>query len=121
MTKEKELSYQMRSCLFEVYRQLGHGYLEKVYETALTQEFTTHGLRYENQVAYDVDYKGTIIGHYLADLVVKNKVIIEIKTQNKQPDGAEARLLNYLRASQLFVGLLVNFTFPKTTIKRLVL
>ena len=121
MLKEKELTYRIRSCVYEVYRELGHGFLEKVYENALIREFQTQGIKSKSQVAMSVSYKGDMVGHYIADLLVEGRVIVEIKAQINLPASAEAQLLNYLKTSGLEVGLLVNFVFPKATVKRLVL
>ncbi len=99
---------------------MGHGFLEKVYEKALCKELTLQGLVVETQVPIDVYYKGDIVGEYFADLVVENKVIIELKAQSAITKSHESQVLNYLRASRTKVGLLVNFTYPQATVKRFV-
>ncbi|MBT6045284.1 MAG: GxxExxY protein, partial [Candidatus Scalindua sp.] len=71
-------------------------------------------------VPINVSYKGKIVGEYFADIVVQNKVILELKAQEKITGAYEAQILNYLKASEIKVGLLVNFYHPKATIKRLV-
>jgi len=117
---EEDLVYRIQGCIFEVYRVLGHGFLEKVYEKALLQELKSHDLQAESQVPINVSYKGKIVGEYFADIVVQNKVILELKAQEKITGAYEAQILNYLKASEIKVGLLVNFYHPKATIKRLV-
>ncbi|HEX7026132.1 MAG TPA: GxxExxY protein [Gammaproteobacteria bacterium] len=121
MIKEEKLTYQIRSCVYEVYRELGHGFLEKVYENALLIELKSKELACKCQVPLEVKYKNKQVGQYFADLIVEDRVIIEVKAQDKLTGAAEAQLLNYMRISGLTVGLLVNFTYPKATVKRLVL
>ena len=117
---EKELVYKINSCVFEVYRELGHGFLERVYEKALLIEFNSQRLKAQAQVPIQVHYKGEIVGDYYADLVVEDKVIIELKAQEHLNKAHDAQLLNYLKATKIEVGLLVNFAYPKATVKRFV-
>ena len=117
---EKDLVYEINKCVFEVYRVLGHGFLEKVYERALLKELRSKGLKAQAQVPIEVRYKGEIVGDYFADLVVEDKVIIELKAQENLSKAYDAQLLNYLKATKIQVGLLVNFTYPKATVKRFV-
>ena len=118
---EKDLVYAINACVFEVYRQLGHGFLEKVYENALVMELQERGIAVEAQVSFAVKYKGAIVGEYCADLVVENRVIIEVKAVERFHAAHEAQILNYLKATGKKVGLLVNFSHPKATVKRFVL
>ena len=117
---EKELVYKINRCVFEVYRVLGHGFLEKVYERALLKELKAKGLKAQAQVPIQIHYKGENVGDYYADLVVEDKVIIELKAQEHLNMAKEAQLINYLKATKIQVGLLVNFTYPKATVKRFV-
>jgi GxxExxY protein len=121
MLESEQLTYTIRGCVYEVYRRLGCGFLEKVYERALQLELGLQGLQVENQVPLQVSYKGVVVGEYYADLVVNQTIILELKAQQKIPPSCEAQLLNYLKAAGLRTGLLANFTFPKATIKRIVL
>lgn len=121
MLQEEELTYRIRGCVYEVYRQLGHGFLEKVYERALLKELSAKGLRARSQVPIKVHYKTEIIGEYFADIVVENRVIIETKAQPNLGNEHDAQLMNYLRATNIHVGLLINFAYPKATVKRIVL
>ena len=120
MLKEERLSYVIRGCVYEVFRHLGCGFLEKVYETALLKELQTQGLHAESQVQIKVRYKNTVVGEYVADVIVEDSVILELKAQRQLSRVSEAQLLNYLKATGLKIGMLVNFTFPRATIKRLV-
>jgi GxxExxY protein len=117
---EKDLVYVINSCVFEVYRELGHGFLEKVYEKALAQELVAQGLSVQTQVPIAISYKGEAVGDYVADMVVADKVIVEFKAQEKIHKAHEAQILNYLKATGKKVGLLVNFAYPKATVKRIV-
>ncbi len=117
---EKDLVYEIQGCIYEVYRVLGHGFLEKVYEKALLQEPKSQNLQAESQVPIKVCYKNKIVGEYLADIVVEGKVNLELKAQEIITRAHEAQILNYLKASGIKVGLLVNFYHPKATIKRFV-
>jgi len=116
-----DITYAINGAVFEVNRVLGAGFLEKVYEIALLIELKRRGLKAENQVPIRVFYKENAVGEYLADIVVEKKVIVELKTVEKLDKVHEAQLLNYLKATGMQVGLLVNFKHPKAQIKRMVL
>ena len=121
MLLEEQLTYRVRGCVHEVSRELGGGFLEKVYENALMREFALQGLRAQSQVPLSVSYKGQVVGKYVVDLLVENRILIEIKAQEHLPASSDAQLINYLRASDKKIGLLINFTSPKASIKRIVL
>lgn len=116
-----ELTYNINGAIFEVNRELGVGFLEKVYENALLLELRKRGLEAESQVPVKVKYKGTEVGEYYADMIVENQVIVELKSVDSLQKIHEAQLLNYLKATGYKVGLLVNFKHPKAEIKRFVL
>jgi GxxExxY protein len=118
---EKELVYEINGCVFEVYKELGHGFLEKVYENGLIIELEEKGLTVERQKQLKVAYKGHVIGEYIADLIVNGKVLIELKAQSSLLRIHEAQILNYLKATGIKVGLLVNFSYPKASVKRFIL
>jgi len=118
---ERNLSHVVRGCIYEVYRQLGCGFLEKVYEKALITELKLQGVQAESQVPIIVRYKNAVVGEYFADLVVEGVIILELKAQQKISPANEAQLLNYLKASGIRVGMLVNFSFPKASIRRIIL
>ena len=92
-----------------VYAYLGYGFLEKVYENAMAHELQQNGLSVVQQQKIDVYFGGIIVGEYFADLVVNDKVIIELKAVSELVPQHEAQLLNYLRATPYEVGLLLNF------------
>ena len=116
-----DLTYAINGAIFEVNRVLGPGFLERVYENALMVELEKRGLNAKSQVPIKVVYKENIVGQYIADLLVEDRVIIELKTVENLDKVHEAQLLNYLKATEKQVGLLVNFKHPKVEIKRMVL
>jgi GxxExxY protein len=99
----------------------GFSALEKVYENATVIELKEQGLNAENQVPVNVRYKGKQVGDYYADIVVEKRVLLELKTVEKLQKIHEAQILNYLKATNFEIGLLVNFTYPKAQIKRYIL
>jgi GxxExxY protein len=115
-----DITYKIRGAVFEVNRVLGSGFLEKIYENALLIEIRKRGLRAESQVPINVHYKDHVVGEYVADIVVEDKVIVELKTVENLEKLHEAQLLNYLKATGIQVGLLVNFRHQKAEIKRMV-
>ena len=121
MLAEEDLTFKIRGCVFEVFRELGAGYLEKVYQNALLIELHHAGLRAASQVPLVVHYKGQEVGHYIADIVVENKILLELKAIAALTREHEAQILNYLKATGLKVGLLINFSAPKAQVKRFVL
>ena len=115
-----ELTYQIRGAVFEVIKVLGSGFLEKVYENALLVELKNRKLKANAQVPIQVIYKNEIVGEYFADIVVDDRIILELKAVESLQKIHEAQLLNYLKATDYKIGLLINFTFPKAEIKRFV-
>ena len=116
-----EITYQIRGAIFEVNRVLGAGFLEKVYENALLVELRDRGLNAKGQVPLKVLYKEKPVGEYFVDILVEDQVIVELKTVEQLKKIHEAQLLNYLKATGIKVGLLVNFSGEKADIKRMVL
>ena len=119
--KLNDITYAINGAIFEVNKILGTGFLEKVYENALLYELNNRGLKSLCQAPITVNYKGQCVGEYFADILVEDRVIIELKTAEKIEKIHEAQLLNYLKVTGIQVGLLVNFRHPKAEIKRLVL
>jgi len=116
-----QLTYQINGAIFEVNKILGPGFLEKVYENALLIELRERNLEVQNQVPIKVTYKRKMVGEYFADIVVENRVIIELKSVDHLQKIHEAQILNYLKATPYEIGMLVNFTYPKAQIKRFIL
>jgi GxxExxY protein len=115
--KYKELTEKIIGVFYKVYNQLGYGFLEKVYENAMMLEFEKESIPALAQSPIKVSYDGRVIGEYFADILVDGKVIVEIKASRGLPLESEAQLLNYLKATDMEVGLLLNFG-PAPQIKR---
>ena len=115
--KHKTYTEKIIKIFYKVYNKLGYGFLEKVYENAMMIEFEREGIPVASQFAIKVFYEDKIIGEYFTDILVDNKVIIEIKAARNLASENEAQLLNYLKATDIEVGLLLNFG-PKPEIKR---
>ena len=107
--KHKELTDRIIHVFYRVYNQLGYGFLEKIYENAMMLEFARAGIRAASQYPIAVYYEGKIMGKYCADIMVEKCVIVEIKASKYLVDENEAQLLNYLKATDIEVGLLLNF------------
>jgi GxxExxY protein len=115
--KHSELSEKVIEAFYRVYNVLGYGFLEKVYENALLIELEGMGIPVKPQCPIQVFYEGKVVGEYFADLIVKDSIIVEIKASRNLCPEHEAQLLNYLKATKIEVGLLLNFG-PKPEIKR---
>ena len=115
--KYRSLTDKIIKVFYRVYNGLGYGFLEKVYENAMMIEFRKEGVAADAQIPIKVHYEDEIVGEYFADILVDQKVIIEIKSSKNLTHENEAQLLNYLKATEIEVGLLVNFG-PEPQIKR---
>ena len=105
---------------FKVYNTLGYSFLEKVYENALLYELQQNGFKVQKQRPIKVHYFGQVVGEYFADLIVDDKVILELKSAESISDSHIAQLMNYLKATHIEVGLVMNFG-PKPDFKRKIL
>jgi GxxExxY protein len=112
-----DLSDVILNAFYKVYNTLGYGFLEKVYENALAVELRKRGLVVLQQVPINVYYEGVVVGEYVADMLVNDRIIIETKCATAIAHEHEAQLLNYLRATAIEVGLLLNFG-PKPEFSR---
>lgn len=107
--EDEELTKKVIGCAFKVHNSLGSGFLEKVYENALRIELSGAGLRVEQQIPIQVYYQGEIIGDFVSDLLVEKRLVVELKAIEKLTKLHEAQLVNYLTATGLDIGLLINF------------
>jgi GxxExxY protein len=105
----EELTGKIIEAFYEVYNNLGYGFLEKVYERSLMIELEEMGLECASQKPISVFYEGEVVGEYFADIIVENKVIIELKAAESIRPEHKAQLTNYLRATDIEVGLVLNF------------
>ncbi|MEO5916467.1 MAG: GxxExxY protein [Luteolibacter sp.] len=108
-------------CAFAVLNALGHGFHEKPYEEALVVDFCHHDIPYAQQARFPIHYRNTKVGEYVPDLVVFGKVIVDTKTIERITDHEVGRMLNYLRATCLQVGLILNFKHAKLQFRRVTL
>ena len=107
--KHSELTGQILGAFFQVHKELGYGFSEKVYENALTIILNEIGLKVDQQVHLHVYYHGRIVGEYIADMIINDIVMLELKAAEKIIDDHAAQLLNYLKATDIEVGLVLNF------------
>jgi GxxExxY protein len=116
--KHQELTRKIIGVFYELYDELGHGFLESVYEAAMLIALREAGLKAEPQMPIAVYFRGNRVGDFRADLMVENAVLLELKAARALDSSHEAQLLNYLRATEIEVGLLLNFG-TKPEFKRL--
>jgi GxxExxY protein len=112
------LTEKIIGCAYKVYNVLGHGFLEKVYENALKIELEKQGLMVEQQISITVYYDEHVVGDYTADLLVEGRILIELKAVQNLNREHEVQLVNYLTATRLNIGLLINFGVSSVQIKR---
>jgi len=115
-----ELTEKIIGCAYRVGNGLGPGFLEKVYENALSIELAKEGLETSRQFPISITYEGRSVGEYIADLVIEKQVIIEIKAVRRLDDIHSAQCLNYLKATGLPVCLLLNFGTSRVKVKRFI-
>ena len=107
--KHKELTAKIIECAYKVHNSLGFGFLEAVYQNALLIELLKAGLRAEKEKKIQVYYYNQLVGDYIADIIVEKRVILELKSVKELHPAHEAQLINYLKATCIEVGLLINF------------
>lgn len=115
--KYEDITEKIIKVFYKVYNSLGHGFLEKVYEKAMIIEFNRLGITFINQFPLQVFYDKEVVGDYIADFFVENKIMVEIKAIKQTSKEDESQLLNYLTATNCEVGLLLNYG-EKAEIKR---
>jgi len=116
----EELTRTIIGIAMEVHRALGPGFIESVYETALCMELTDRKIPFKDQVPIPVYYKNVALGEYYADLLVDEKIIIEIKAVSALVPRHEAQAIHYLAATKMRLALLINFGMPKLQFKRII-
>lgn len=116
----KELVYRVVGCAMKVHRELGYGFLEKVYENALMYLLNKENIRARQQYPVSVLFEDKIVGEYIADILIEDKILIEIKTVEKTINVHCAQVLNYLKATGIRLGLLVNFGPQKLEYERII-
>ena len=114
-----DLTQLIIGCAMRVSNELGVGFLEKVYENALSIELRKQGLNVEQQKLLIVYYDGQVVGDYCADILVNDCVLLELKSATAIDPAHQAQLLNYLKSTGLKIGLIINFGTPRLQIKRM--
>ena len=117
--KHEVLTQQLIGLFYDVYNELGHGFLESIYQKAYALALHQAGLKFAEQCPINVSFRGIEIGEFRADLVVESLIIVELKAVQSLESAHERQLTNYLRATQFEVGLLFNFG-PKAQVRRLI-
>jgi GxxExxY protein len=117
-TPHEELSHQIIGCSFDVINVLGAGFLESVYERALHIALTESGLAVERQKPIEVRFRSQVVGDFYADLLVEGKILVELKAVKAIAPEYQAQIINYLNATGISVGLLINFGNPRLEYKR---
>jgi GxxExxY protein len=115
-----QITEKVLGCAYRVANSLGCGFLEKVYENALAHELRKSGLRVAQQTSVVVQYDGIVAGEYVADLLVEDRVLLELKAAKALDEIHQAQCINYLKATGLRICLLINFGTPTIEVKRLV-
>jgi GxxExxY protein len=109
MLLQKDITDLIIKAFYNVYNTLGYGFLEKVYENAMMIELRKLGLTAHRQVPIKVFYEEEIVGEYFADIIVEENIILELKAAENLCEAHECQLINYLKATEIEVGLLLNF------------
>lgn len=115
-----ELTEKILGVYYDVYNEIGHGFLESVYNNCMFLALTKAGLSVRREVPVPVYFRGQDVGQFKADLVVEGRILIELKAAQNLDRTHEAQVMNYLRATELEVGLLLNFGSPQPQFKRIV-
>jgi GxxExxY protein len=113
----RDLTEKIIGIFYKVYNELGYGFLEKVYHNAMCLELSKNNLQFEKEKMINVFYDNEVVGEYYADLLIENKVIVEIKAAELLKEEFEYQLVNYLKATKIQIGLILNFG-KKAEIKR---
>lgn len=116
--QHKELTEKIIGCAYSVYNKMGYGFLESVYEKCMVIELGRQGLKVETQKPITVHYDGEVVGDFVADILVEDIIIVELKSVRRILHAHEIQLVNYLVATTKPVGLLLNFAEQKVEVKR---
>ena len=114
----EEITNKILAACFEVSKELGAGFLESVYQNAVIIALQERGLTIDREHRLDVSFHGQIVGQFCADILVENKIILELKAMSGLTDVNKAQLINYLKGTGIEVGLLINFGNPKLEYRR---
>lgn len=116
-----DLSYAIMAAIFEVHKELGPGFLESIYEKALIEELSSRGMKVETQKLIDLTYKNKKVGVHRLDLIIEDKIVVELKIVESFSIHHKAQLTSYLKASGHRLGILVNFSKSKVEYRRVLI
>jgi GxxExxY protein len=116
----KELVYEVVGCAMKVHRELGYSFLEKVYENSMMVLLNKKSIKAKQQFPVPVHFENVIVGEYFADFMIEDKILVELKTVEKITNVHFAQVLNYLKATGIKLGLLINFGPRKLEYERIV-
>ena len=116
--EHEEVTHKIIGAAYKVYNQLGFGFLESIYQKAMTIELDKHGLKVESEVPLTVYYDAQVVGNFNVDLFVENVVLIELKSVRNLAKSHEVQLVNYLNGLRKEIGLLINFGVSGVEVKR---
>ena len=116
----KELVYEVVGCAMKVHRELGYGFLEKVYENSMMVLLAKENIKARQQFPVPVHFENVVVGEYFADIMIDDKILVELKTVDKITNVHFAQLLNYLKATEIKLGLLINFGPKKLEYERII-
>lgn len=114
-----KLSYEIVGCLFEVFKKLGFGHREKYYQNAVSEELLRQNIPFREQISYSLNYKNKIIGKVILDFLIANKIILELKVGNYFRKENIDQVYSYLKANNLKLGIIANFTRDGVKFKRI--
>ncbi|MDI6761745.1 MAG: GxxExxY protein [Thermodesulfobacteriota bacterium] len=115
-----DLTNKIIELAIKVHKKLGPGFIEKIYEKALSHELNKEGIKYEKQKSIRVKYDEILLGDQRVDMIIEDKIIVELKAVSELNDIHQAQMLSYLKAADKKVGLILNFGKPKLEIKRVI-
>ena len=116
----KELVYEVVGCAMKVHRELGYGFLEKVYENSMMVLLNKKSIKAKQQFPVPVHFENVVVGEYFADFMIEDKILVELKTVEKITNVHFAQVLNYLKATGIKLGLLINFGPRKLEYERII-
>jgi len=117
---DSDLTGRIIQIAINVHKNLGPGFVEKIYQRAMYLDFKTNNLKFEREAKMNIKYKGVSLGYEQVDFIVEGKVIVELKAVSEIQDIHRAQILSYLKASGCKVGLIINFAKPIIEIKRII-
>jgi len=114
----KDLSYKIMGIIYDIYNELGYGYQEKIYQKAIESALVKSEIKFKSQCPYKVMYKNEVVGRYFIDLIIEDKIVLEIKRGDNYSRNNFKQIIGYLKATDLKLGILINFTSRGIKYKR---